>query len=79
MNEVSTQGVKILQGGFEANICALGEVSNLLKVNYIVNDKGVCCFLDSRMTNSFMILQMVEHLGVRTEVLNDSILVHMAQ
>ncbi len=79
MNEVSNQGQKILQGGFEAKKSTLGEISNLLKVKCVINDKDVCCFLDSRMTNSFLTSQNVKHLGIKIEEVDNPILVHMAR
>jgi hypothetical protein len=36
------------------------KASNLLKLNCNINDEIVGCFLDSRMPNSFMILQAME-------------------
>ncbi len=79
VNEVSNQGQKILQGGFEAKGSTLDEISNLLKVKCVINDKDVCCFLDSRMINSVSTSQNVEHLGIKIEEVDDPILVHMAQ
>ncbi len=47
----------IIQGGFMAEIRAYkSEASNLLKLNCKINNKIVGCHLDSRMTNSFMIM-----------------------
>jgi hypothetical protein len=79
VNEISNQGQKILQGGFEAKGNTLGEISNLLKVKCVINDKDVCCFLDSRATNSFLTSQNVERLGIKIEEVDNTILVHMAQ
>jgi hypothetical protein len=79
VNEVSNQGQKILQGGFEAKGSTLGEISNILKVKCVINDKDVCCFLDSKVTNSFLTSQNVERLGIKTEEVDDPVLVHMAQ
>jgi len=62
VNEISNQAQKILQGGFEAKRSILGEISNLLKLNCVINDKDVCCFLDSRVTNSLLTSQNVECL-----------------
>lgn len=79
LNEVSNQGQKILQGGFEAKGNTLGEISNLLKVKCVINDKDVCCFLDSRVTNSFLISQNAKCLGIKIKEVHNPISVHMAQ
>jgi hypothetical protein len=79
VNEVSNQAQKILQGGFEAKRTTLGEISNLLKPKCVINDKDVCCFLDSRVTNSFLTSQNAESLGIKTKEVDNPILVHMAQ
>jgi hypothetical protein len=58
VNECIAQGKLIIQDGFVAEIGAHeSKASNLLKLNYDINDKIVGCFLDSGMTNSFMISQ----------------------
>jgi hypothetical protein len=54
MIEVSTQGWKILQGGLESQSKCLRKNLQLIEVNCVINDNNVCCFLDSRTTNSFM-------------------------
>jgi hypothetical protein len=47
----------ILQGGFVAKIGAHeSEASNILNLNYKINNEIVSCMFNSRMTNSFMIL-----------------------
>jgi hypothetical protein len=61
VSDYIAQGKLILQGGFMAKIGAhKSEASNLLKLNYKINNKIVDCFLDLRATNSFMTLQVVE-------------------
>jgi hypothetical protein len=79
VNEVSNQAQKILQGGFEAKRSTLGEMSNLLKLKCVINDKDVCCFLDSKVTNSFLISQNAKRLGIKIKEGDNHILVHMAQ
>jgi hypothetical protein len=56
VSKVSTKSKEILQGGFKAKVSALSNILNLLKVKCKVNNKGICCLLDSRATNLFMIL-----------------------
>jgi hypothetical protein len=36
------------------------DASNLLKLNYKINDKLMCYFLDSRATNLFIILKVAK-------------------
>jgi hypothetical protein len=55
------------------------ETFNLLKLNCKVNNKIVGCLLDSKMTNLFMILGVVEWFGVKIELLEDPIIVQLAQ
>jgi len=45
----------------------------------VINDKDVCCFLDSRVTNSFLTSQNAESLGIKTKEVDNPILAHMAQ
>jgi hypothetical protein len=52
--EVSTQGWKIFQRGLENQGKCLGQNLQFIEVNCVINDKNVCCLLDSRTTNSFM-------------------------
>ncbi len=60
MNDCIAQGKLILQRGFMAKIGAhKSEAFNLLKLNCKINNKIVGCLLDSRVTNSFMILEAV--------------------
>jgi hypothetical protein len=61
VNEYIAQSKLIIQGGFVAEIGAHeSKASNLLKLNCNINDEIVGCFLNLRMTNSFMILQAAE-------------------
>jgi len=70
----------ILQGGFVAKIGAHeNEASDLLKLNYKINDKLVCYFLDSRATNLFIILKVVERFGIKTKLMANPIMMQLAQ
>jgi hypothetical protein len=53
--------------------------SNLLKLNYKINDKVVGSLLDSRATNLFMILRVAERLAVKIEWVANPIIVQLAQ
>ncbi len=55
------------------------EASNLLKLNYKINDKLVCYLLDSRATNLFVILKVMERLGMKTKLVANPIMVQLAQ
>ncbi len=44
------------------------EASNLLRLNYKINDKLMCCFLDLRAINLFIILKVAQQLGVKTKL-----------
>jgi hypothetical protein len=80
VNECIAQGKLILQGGLVAKIGAHeSKASNLLKLNCKINDKIVGCLLDPGMTNSFMIPQVAEQLGVKIELVVDPIIVQLAQ
>jgi hypothetical protein len=60
MNDCIAQSKLIFEGGFMAKIGAhKSEAFNLLKLNCKINNKIVGCLLDSRVTNSFMILKAV--------------------
>jgi hypothetical protein len=51
------------------------EASNLLKLNYKINDELVCCLLDSGATNSFMIPLVTKKFGIKTKLMVDPIIV----
>ncbi len=55
------------------------KASNLLKLNCRINDKLVYCFLDLRVTNSFMIPRTIKQLGVKIELVVDPIMVQLTQ
>jgi hypothetical protein len=44
-----------------------------------MNNEFVCCLLDLGVTNLFMTLQVMEHLGVKTKLVVDPIMMHLAQ
>jgi predicted aspartyl protease len=54
------------------------EASNLLKLNYKINDKVVGYLLDSRATNLFMTLQVAKRLGIKIEWVANPIIVQLA-
>ncbi len=54
------------------------EASNLLKLKCMINNELVCCFLELKATNSFMISQAVEQLGFNIKLVADPIMVHLA-
>jgi hypothetical protein len=55
VSDCISQGKMIFQGGFMAKIGAhKSKASNLLKLKCKMNNELVCCFLDSRVTNSSM-------------------------
>jgi hypothetical protein len=59
----------IIPGGFMVEIGAHeSEASNLLKLNYKINDKLVCCFLDLGTINLFIIMKVAQQLGVKTKL-----------
>jgi hypothetical protein len=61
VNECIAQCKLIFQGGFMTKVGAYeSKTSNLLKLNCNINDEIVGCFMDLKMTNSFMILQVAE-------------------
>jgi len=55
------------------------EAFNLLKLYYKINNKIVGCLLDSRVTNSFMILEVVLQLRVKIELMENPITMQLAQ
>jgi hypothetical protein len=70
----------IIQGGFMGEIRAYeSKTSNLLKLNYKINNEIVGCFLDVRVTNSFMTPYMAKRLGIKTKLVASSITMQMAQ
>jgi len=80
VSDCIAQGKLIFQGGFVVEIGAHeSEASNLLKLNCKINDKLVCCFLDSRATNLFIILQAAKQLGVKTKLMIDPIMMQSTQ
>jgi hypothetical protein len=78
VNKISIKGLESLQGGFEIKVNVLTKVFNLLKVNCKVNNKGVYCLLDSWVMDLFMTPYIVKWLGVKTKLVANPILVHMA-
>lgn len=80
VNDFISQGKKILQGGLVVEIrIEENEASNLLKLRCKVNNEFVCCLLDSRATNLFITLQVVERLEIKTKLMVDPITMHLAQ
>jgi len=80
INDYIFQGNFFFQGGFVVEIRVnKNETSNLLKLRCKINNKLVCCFLDLRVTNSLMTLQVVERLEFKIILLIDPIMVHLAQ
>jgi len=80
MNDYIAQSKLIFKGGFMAKIGAhKSEAFNLLKLNCKINNKTVGCLLDSRVTNSFMILKAVQQFRVKIELMEDPITVQLAQ
>ncbi len=70
----------IILGGFMAKIGAHKiEASNLLKLKCKINNKLMFCLLDLGVTNSVMISQVTKWLGVKTKLVANPIIVHLAQ
>jgi hypothetical protein len=69
VNEFIAKVKLIIQGGFMVEIGAHeSEASNLLKLNYKINDNLVCYFLDSGAINLFIIMKVAQQLGVKTKL-----------
>jgi len=80
VNDFISQSKKILQGGLVVKIrIEENEASNLSKLRCKVNNEFVCCLLDSKATNLFITLQVMERLEVKTKLVVDPIMMHLAQ
>jgi hypothetical protein len=80
MNDCIAQGKLILQGDVMVKIGAhKSKAFNLLKLNCKINNKIVGYLLDSRVTNSFMILEVVEQLRVKIELMENPIMMQLTQ